>query len=268
MEFGEYDLQFIKLRAQRLIRRAGTQAVPLFDDTERPDPEVTAVIPTRNEEQTIAMVVEECRRYAGTVLVVDGRSTDATVEHARQAGALVCYDDGRGKGSALSIAVAEVKTPICVFIDADGSHDPIDIPLLVAPIKKGLADQVIGSRLLGGSDELHGGGDEFLRLTGSTFITYMINLRFGARLSDSQNGFRAIRTTVYKAIAPRSRHTTIEMELLMKALALGYKVEEVPTHELARVAGYSKISLARPATWFSYGWCLVSGLCTKRRSQA
>jgi len=267
MEFGEYDLQFIRLRAQRLIRRGGAEAEALHDGEDHPDPEVTAIIPTRNEEQTVAMVVEECRRYAGTVLVVDGRSTDATVERARQAGAAVCFDDGRGKGSALSIAVGQVTTPICVFIDADGSHDPIDIPLLVAPIKRGQAEQVVGSRLLGGSDELHGGGDEFLRLTGSTFITYMINLRFGARLSDSQNGFRAIRTEVYKEIAPRSRHTTIEMELLMKTLALGYRVQEVPTHELPRAAGYSKISLAKPGTWFSYGFCLVSGLCTRKRKR-
>jgi hypothetical protein len=136
--------------------------------------------------------------------------------------------------------------------------------VLVAPIQAGLADHVSGSRLLGGSDELHGGGDEFLRLTGSAFITYMINKRFGARLSDSQNGFRAIRTEVFRRLKLRSRHTTIEMEMIIATLAAGLRLAEVPTHERPRAAGYSKISLSRPATWLAYGWTLFAGLCRPR----
>jgi dolichol-phosphate mannosyltransferase len=123
-----------------------------------------------------------------------------------------------------------------------------------------------GSRLLGGSDELHGGGDEFLRLAGSAFITYLINRRFGTTLSDSQNGFRAIRTDLFRQLDLHARHTTIEMEMIMATLAAGYRIAEVPTHECPRAAGYSKIALSRPGTWFSYGWTLVRGLCRRRRA--
>src|SRR5690606_37146105 len=108
-----------------------------------------------------------------------------------------------------------------IILDADGSHDPDDIPRLVAPILEGTADHVSGSRLMGGSSELHGGFDEFLRLTGSSLITACINWRFGVRLSESQNGFRAIRTAVVRQLPLRPNGTTIEQEMIIKTLRRG-----------------------------------------------
>ena len=266
LHFGEDEDNFVLLRARRLLRLGRVNFEHLLESEPLPDPEVTAVIPARNEEATVGDVVRECLHYAGRVIVVEGGSTDRTARVAAKAGALVIRDQGLGKGAALRLAVAQVETPICVFVDADGSHDPIDIPLLAAPIKSGQADHVTGSRLLGGSDELHGGGDEFLRLAGSAFITSMINWRFGTRLSDSQNGFRAIRTEVFRRLDLRSRHTTIEMEMIMATLVAGARITEVPTHERPRAAGYSKISLSRPGTWLSYGWRLAEGLCRQKNN--
>ena len=169
LHFGEDEDNFVLLRARRLLRLGRVNLEHLLEPEPLPDLEVTAVIPARNEESTVGDVVRECLHYAGKVIVVEGGSTDRTAEVAMKAGALVVSDQGLGKGAALRLAVGHVDTPFCVFVDADGSHDPIDIPLLVAPIKAGLAEHVTGSRLLGGSDELHGGGDEFLRLAGRQF---------------------------------------------------------------------------------------------------
>lgn len=265
IRFGTGERQFVFLRALRLLRQGGILPTDLIAADPVPDPDVTVVIPARNEAATIAFVVAECQRYAGQVLVVEGGSTDATAEAAIAAGARLVRDPGIGKGVALRRGVDAVTTSVCVFIDADGSHDPIDIPLLVEPIKRGIADHVTGSRLLGGSDELHGGGDEFLRLAGSAFITYLINRRYATRLSDSQNGFRAIRTELFRTLDLRSRHTTIEMEMIMATLAAGYTIAEVPTHERPRAAGFSKISLLRATTWFAYGWALLRGLARRRQ---
>ncbi len=267
VRFGSHEREFVLLRAARFVRNGELDPAALAGHIPPPDPDVTAVIPARNEAATVGAVIEECRRYAAHVMVVSGGSSDGTAEIAARAGADVVRDQGIGKGAALRLAVAGVTTPICVFIDADGSHDPIDIPLLVAPIKAGEAEQVGGSRQLGGSDELHGGGDEFLRLAGSAFITYLINRRYGTRLSDSQNGFRAIRTDVFRQLRLRARHTTIEREMIMATLAAGYRVLEVPTHERPRAAGYPKIALSRPGTWFAYGWTLLAGLCRQRASR-
>jgi dolichol-phosphate mannosyltransferase len=216
---------------------------------------VTVVIPAKNEAATIAAVIEGCRRHCARVLVVDGRSTDRTRDASLAAGADVIVDRGRGKGDAIRAAIPEITTAFVVFIDADGSHDPADIPRLVEPLAAGLADHVSGSRLMGGSSELHGGFDEFWRLTGSSFITAVINWRFKVRISDSQNGFRAMRTDVLRQLDLREDLTTIEQEMVIKTIKRGFRLSEVPTHEHARQHGVSHIRLSRVA--HRYVWVLL-----------
>jgi dolichol-phosphate mannosyltransferase len=217
--------------------------------------EVTVVIPARNEAATIGAVVEACRPHCARVLVVDGHSTDGTREQAQHAGADVTLDGGRGKGDAIRTAIPMISTPYVVFIDADGSHDPGDIPRLVAPLVGGTADHVAGSRLMGGSSELHGGFDEFWRLTGSSFITAVINWRFGVRISDSQNGFRAFRTDALRQLNLRENLTTIEQEMVIKTIKRGFRLCEVPAHEYARRHGVSHIRLSRVS--HRYVWVLI-----------
>ncbi len=128
---------------------------------------VTVVIPAKDEAATIGEVIEGCRPHADEILVVEGRSSDGTATVAEAAGARVITDNGRGKGAAIRESISHMNGDVVVFIDADGSHDPSDIPRLVAPILEGKADHVSGSRLLGGSSELHGTFAEFMRLAGS-----------------------------------------------------------------------------------------------------
>ena len=212
-----------------------------------PRDDLTIVIAAKDEAPAIGSVLAACRRQARRVIVVDGHSADDTVSIARSFGARVLMDRGRGKGDALRMAIGEITTPITVFLDADGSHDPNDVPRLVGPILEGAADHVSGSRLIGGSSELHGGFDELCRLTGSSLITACINWRFGVRLSESQNGFRAIRTDVLRQLDLREDSTTIEQEMIIKTLRLGYRMGEVPAHEYPRRHGTSHIVIWRAA---------------------
>lgn len=230
------------------------------------DRDITVVIAAKNEETTIAEVIRGAQQFAARVLVVDGHSADRTVEIARELGADVIFDHKQGKGEALRCATSAVATPITVFMDADGSHDPSDIPAIVEPIKAGKADHVTGSRLLGGSSELHGGFDECFRLMGSSFITACINWRFKVRLSDSQNGFRAIRTSILRELTLEENITTIEQEMIIKTLRAGYRIAEVPAHEYPRRGGVSKIDLRR--VWLRYGWCLLKNLFAPVPSRA
>ncbi len=221
--------------------------------------DTTIIIPAKDEALTISGIVAEARAWSSEVIVVDGHSRDDTATQARAAGARVLLDRGRGKGDAIRTVIPEVGTAISVFVDADGSHDVGDVPSLVAPIRSGLADHVAASRLLGGSSELHGGFDEFFRLAGSAFITACINWRFGVHLSDTQNGFRAIRTDVLRRLALRSNGSTIEQEMVIKTLAAGFRIAEVPSHEAARRFGRSHINLwrASPAYVCSLAWHLI-----------
>jgi dolichol-phosphate hexosyltransferase len=232
-----------------------TEEGTIFPHRER----ISLVIPVLNEEGGLEELIGKSCPYAGEVIVIDGHSTDRSAAVAAACGARVLYDNRKGKGDALRCAAARVTRDITVFMDADGSHDPSDIPRLVRPIIDGTADHVTGSRLLGGSSELHGGFDEFLRLAGSSFISACISRRFKVRISDSQNGFRAVRTEVLRRLDLRENITTIEQEMIIKTLKAGFRLEEVPTHEYKRRFSRSHIRVGR--VWFRYGYSLVKYLC-------
>ena len=222
------------------------------------DAGVTVVIPAKNEEGVIAEIIDAARPHAAEILVIDGHSTDRTRAIAAEHGARVVLDGGRGKGEALRRSFVEARSEILVFIDADGSHDPNDIPLLVAPIRRGQAELVIASRTRGGSDELHGTAEQLLRYVGSQLIMLAINYRWRVGLTDSQNGFRALRRDVAIALRLKSDLTTIEQEMLMRALKLGCRVVEVPSHEYERRWGVSKVRVWR--LWWAYLWSLARNI--------
>lgn len=223
-----------------------------------PASRVTVVVPAKDEEGLIGEIVDSVKPFGDEVLVVDGHSRDRTAAIAVEHGARVIQDNGRGKGEALRIAIDAAAGDIVVFIDADGSHEPRDIPALIAPIRDGRADLVIGSRGKGGSDELHGTFEQFIRYIGSQLIMLAINYRWGVRLTDSQNGFRAIRRDVASRLGLTSNLTTIEQEMLMKALKQGYRVTEVPSHEFERRWGTSKVVVWK--LWFPYVWSFLRNL--------
>jgi len=220
--------------------------------------QITIAIPALNEAGAITDIIRACKKYSDDVLVIDGHSTDDTVKIAKDLDVRVIFDNRKGKGEAIRSVIPHLNREIVVFVDADGSHDPDDIPRLIQPILDDEADHVSGSRLLGGSSELHGGFDECFRLMGSSFITACINHRFKVTLSESQNGFRAIRTAVLRDLGLCEDITTIEQEMIMKTLKKGYRMAEVPTHEQKRKAGYSKIEVKRVA--FRYVWTMFKYL--------
>lgn len=218
----------------------------------------TVVISAKNEERTIGKIVEKSKKYADEILVVDGHSRDKTRKISEELGARVVLDNRKGKGDAIRVGIKEAKGDILVFIDADGSHDPADMVGMIQPIREDKADLVVGSRGMGGSDELHGDVEKLLRMIGSDIILIGINKRWKVNLTDSQNGFRAIKTSVARQLDLRENITTIEQEMTMKALKKGFRIAEVPSHEYHREFGTSLISLRK--VWFRYVWSFLINL--------
>jgi len=215
---------------------------------------ISAVIAAKNEAKTVAEIVRETSGYVDEVLVIDGHSSDHTARLAEAAGARVYADNRKGKGDAIRKGIAEAKGEIIVFLDADGSHAPADIPALAAPIKAGSCEHVTGSRMKGGSDELHGDIGKFIRMLGSDIITLGINYRFDVRLTDSQNGFRAILSEVARDLKLQEDITTIEQEMIIKTLRKGYRIAEIPAHEYKRIHGESRIRISQVACRYVYSW--------------
>lgn len=215
---------------------------------------ISIIIPAKNEAATIKSIIKDCQKYADELIVIDGHSIDNTCSIAKSLGAKIYLDHGLGKGEAIRLAITKAKGDIIVFIDADGSHDPRDIPKLIKPIIKDKFDHVTASRSLGGSDELHGDFHQFIRLIGSEIITLGINYRFNVRLTDSQNGFRAIKTTVARQLNLQENSTTIEQEMIIKTLKKGFRLTEIPSHEYRRQAGQSKVLVHILAHKYFYSW--------------
>ncbi len=221
-------------------------------------PRVAAVILARNEENTIGAVVEGAARYVQEVHVMDGHSTDQTAAIAGRGGAIVHLDPGKGKGSAVRQSLGLVRADIVVFMDADGSHDPADIPKLVQPLINGEASLCVGSRFAGGSEELSVSVGQLIRTIGNISMNIAINKRWNIALTDTLNGFRAIRRDDAVAIGLIENTHTIEQEMVMKTLRYGHKVVNVPTHESARLYGVSHINIWKE--WPTFVWCVVVNL--------
>jgi len=219
---------------------------------------VSVVIPAKNEAFTLRDIIIGCKKYASEVLVIDGNSNDGTKKIAENEGVKVFQDEGTGKGIAVKLGIEKAIGDIIVFIDADGSHDTKDIPKLIAPIVNNKADIVIASRVQGGSDEWNRNIDERLRFIGTIVVNTIVNLRWRKKFTDVQNGFRALRASAARSLDLKEEITTIEQEMVMKALKKGYRISEISSHEYARKYGSSVIVTKK--VWYRYLFCLIRNI--------
>jgi hypothetical protein len=128
----------------------------------------------------------------------------------------------------------------------------------VKPVADGTTDLCVGSRFLGGSEELAINVSQLFRSIGNISMNIAINKRFGVQLSDTLNGFRAIRRDVGLGLGLVENTHTIEHEMVIRALRLGYRVQNIPVHEFARKHGTSHIRIWRE--WPYFVWCLFRHL--------
>ncbi len=207
---------------------------------------ISIVLPVKNEAIGLSGIIESLLPYGEEIIVVDGHSTDNTKEIVKKhPQARFVLDNGRGKGDGIRVGIREAKNEIIVFIDADGSHDPADIPDLVKPILEGNSDMVIGSRAMGGSDEFKMNIENLIRQIGSDFAATIVNYRWKVDLTDIQNGFRALKTSVARDLNLNANDFDIEEEMVMKALRKKYIISEIKSHEYVRQWGVSKLKTSK-----------------------
>jgi glycosyltransferase involved in cell wall biosynthesis len=206
---------------------------------------VTVVVPTLNEERNIGHAITRLRlNGVKDILVVDGNSSDRTVEVAKDLGAEVVFQGGKGKGAALRSAFGFVGIgDRVVIMDADGSMDPKEIHALLAPLDNG-ADVVKASRFLAGgySEDM----SPFRRMGNSVFV-FLVNFLFDAAYTDLCYGYAAFTKEALLKLGPVLESTgfEIETELFIKARKLGLKVVETPSVEFLRRHGNSNLKATR-----------------------
>ncbi len=205
-------------------------------------PTITVVIPTLNEAANLGYVLGLLPEMVSEVIIVDGHSTDDTVAVARAArpDAKIVYQDGKGKGNALTCGFKLSTGEITVMLDADGSTDPAEIPRFVAALTNGY-DFAKGTRFMtgGGSVDI----TPFRRL-GNRCLTKMVNLIWHVKYSDLCYGYNAFWTRRIPAMADCPG---FEVETLMniRLAASKTRVIEVPSVEACRLNGTSNLRVGR-----------------------
>jgi glycosyltransferase involved in cell wall biosynthesis len=188
---------------------------------------VSFLIPAYNEAATIGEVLTriEALGLDAQVIVVDDGSTDATAAIAEASGATVIRQRNQGKGAAIRAAIAVADGEIAVIQDADMEYDPAEVPELIEPIVRGVADVVFGSRLRGGRPQR---AFLFWHLVGNRFLSLLTCVLFNTTLSDMETGYKAFRLEVLRSLDLRENSFGLEPEITGKVCRRKLRIYELP----------------------------------------
>ena len=206
---------------------------------------ITVVIPTLNESKAVSKVLSGVHDamvgYDYSVLVVDGRSIDGTDKLAREMGADVIYQQGKGYGDALKTgffcARKRLNAKIIVMMDADLTYDPKYIPELIEPILKNRADMVVGNRFA----EMQKGSMPLVNKFGNRLLSLIAKLALGLGVYDTQSGMRAFKSQLLDSMTLVAVGMPLAMEMLAEALSADARICEVPISYKPRV-GETKLN--------------------------
>jgi len=200
--------------------------------------EVCILIPTLNESLTIGPVIKEFRSQGyNHILVIDGKSSDNTVKNAREAGALVRTQSGKGKGNAIIEAFEIIEEPYILMVDGDGTYSAKDAEKMLTPLFLGF-DQVIGDRLINAEE----GSFSHINLFGNHMLNLFFKLAHSRDLHDILSGYRAFTKLAIQQMNLKETGFEIETEMSVEAVRNGQRIMVVPIRYSRRPGTPTKLS--------------------------
>jgi glycosyltransferase involved in cell wall biosynthesis len=193
---------------------------------------VSFLIPVFNEAATVGEVLAlvDALALEKQLIVVDDGSTDGTAEILDRWGAdhentVIVHKPNEGKGSAIRAAIPHIEGEIAIIQDADMEYDPAEVPNIIEPITRGVADVVLGSRLSGGRPQRT---YLFWHYVGNHFLSLLTNVLFNTTLSDIETGYKAFRAEVLRSLDLQADGFSIEPEIAGKVSKRKLRVYEIP----------------------------------------
>jgi len=193
---------------------------------------ISFIVPAFNERATILEVLDRIDALGldHQIVVVDDGSTDGTEEalsgwRDRDGVVILRQPRNLGKGAAIRAAIPHVDGEIAVIQDADMEYDPADVPALVEPIERGVADVVYGSRLSGGRPQR---AYMFWHLVGNRLLSLLTNVLFNTTITDMETGYKAFRAEVLRDLPLRESGFGIEPEITATVCKRGLRIYEMP----------------------------------------
>lgn len=198
--------------------------------------DLSVLIPVYNEERTLERLLDavEERPEVSELVIVDDGSTDRTPEilsgrDFKVPVQVIRHERNRGKGAALRTAIAAATGDVALVQDADLEYDPAEFPLLLAPIERGRAEVVYGSRSFAAHSAY-----SFWFVIGNKLVTLWTNVLFNSYLSDMETCYKLMPLSVWRSLDLRSDGFDIEPEITAKLLRSGRRIYEVPISYAAR----------------------------------
>jgi glycosyltransferase involved in cell wall biosynthesis len=184
---------------------------------------IALIIPAHNEAKRIATVIQSLAKYKEDIIIIDDGSIDATAAIVRRHGVIILtHAVNLGKGAALTTGIEHaimLGYDAIIMMDADGQHDPADIPKFIQALKK--SDLIFGYREINSSNSL-------IRYIGNKFDEWLINALYKGRIKDPICGYRAMKTNLYNTLRWSSVGYEVETEMVINAIKRRIPFVQVP----------------------------------------
>jgi dolichol-phosphate mannosyltransferase len=200
---------------------------------------VSVVIPTLNEAGNIREALETIDQelaYPNEIIIVDGCSTDGTLDIVRQARCRVIVEPRRGYGLALRRGMMEAKGDVVVMVDGDGTYEVRHINRLIERMTETDAEMCLASRMYDPNKAMG-----FFNFVGNKVLTFCFNMVYKQNLSDTQSGFRAISHAAIEKVNFKETDMAFATEMLIKFAHKGFKMVEVESNYKVRKYGKTKL---------------------------